>query len=245
MSDFDLLVQPGDARRAAGLLAESGWIADGPVDANCVAFRHAVLLKEGDASCDLHWWALWDSRDEEGDARFWRGAENVMLDGVEVRVPRPEHQLLHVVVHGTRAFDETSVRWIGDALALLRTREIDWPLFVEDVKSRGLTYPIGDALAVLVETFDAAVPADAIATLRAVRVSRKQRRLYAPHPDARRGHVSFAFLRSLVDLSRRQRSPLWLVRNLQYVLGVPNLLHLPLALFKRAGRVLRRASRRS
>lgn len=232
MSDFDLLVRPADATAVASLLAEAGWRHS--FDRTALATRHAALFEKQERCCDLHWWALWELRDAGADERFWRGAEGASIDGVKVRILRPEHQLLHVIVHGTRAFD-TAVRWIGDALAVLRTRgeAFDWELFAREAEARNVAHPVGDALAYLNETFEASVPVDWIDALR----SGDRSRLYAARPgDPQIGYVS-----ALAHQSQRH-GLLWFLRNLQYAWGVKRMWQLPLALVQRA---FRRVFRRS
>ena len=240
MSDFDLLVRPGDAVAVAALLVEHGWESDQRPDRKALFARHAAVFKKGERSADVHWWALWESPDAAGDERIWRDAESAIIDGVTVRIPRPEHQLLHVIVHGTRAFD-TAVRWIGDSLSIIRTREVDWDLFAREADARGVAYPAGEALAYLAELFEANVPAPAIETLRARRVTRRQRRLYAPRPASR----SIEYLEALayVSLAQPKATPLtarllWLPRNLQYAWGIDKWWRLPGAALARAwGRI--------
>lgn len=245
MSDFDLFIRPSDAARAAALLEADRWRTDPPIDRRAITFRHAALFKKDEWECDLHWWALWDSRDAAADERFRAGAEAASLDGMPVRILRPEHQLLHVIVHGTRSFDLGAVRWIGDSLAVLRGRPLDWRLFVDEAGARRMAQPVAEALAYLVERFQAAVPDGVVAELRSRRVPVRRRRLYAPRPAARINQ-SVAFLRALVQLSLEQRKGtplltrlLWLPRNLQYVLGARTLARLPAALARRGLRVLR------
>lgn len=249
MSDFDLLLRPGDAVAAAALLVDDGWESDQRPDRKALFTRHAAVFKKGERSADLHWWALWESPDAAGDERIWRDAESAAVDGVTVRVPRPEHQLMHVIVHGTRAFD-TAVRWIGDALSIIRTRDVDWNLFVREADARRVTYPAGEALAYVAEVFGAEVPMTAIEALRARRVSRRQRRLYAPRPAS----PSIEYLEALayVSLAQPKETPfaarlLWIPRNLQYTWGVERWWRLPgAALWRlrlRLGRFFRRADR--
>jgi hypothetical protein len=245
MSDFDLLVHPSDALTAASLLEGVGWRADAPFDRRSIAFRHAALLRKPETGCDLHWWMLWESRDAAADARFWRDAEPAALDAVPVRVLRPEHQLLHVIAHGTRALGEPPVHWIGDALAVLRTRgrDLDWELFAGEVDARRMAYPVGDALAYLGDAFGASVPGEIVAALRSRRASRRQRHFYCVRPDHPFGSIAHIRALGYLSLSQPSETPLftrllWLPRNLQYELGASSLALLPVAVTRRVLRKL-------
>lgn len=240
MSDFDLLVDPADAPRAAALLESAGWRTDDRIE-RVIGFRHALLFRKTDHGCDLHWQVLMESDTSDAERAFWRDAESASLDAVAVRIPSSGHLLLHAILHGTRAFDRTTVRWIGDALAVLRTRgaTLDWERFAEDAETRGVTYPTGDALAYLVEAFDAAVPANVIERLRAHPVSRLQRRLYLPRAGDARGEPT-PYFRSLAYFALRRESGRlrWFVRNVQFSFGVTRLRRAPLELSRRALRRL-------
>lgn len=242
MSDVDVLVRPGEAAAAVAALRGAGWTG-GRAVADAVRYRHAALLRRGEWECDLHWWALWESPDPEADERFRRGSERVELLGVPVAILRPEHQLLQVVVHGTRAFEPVRGRWVGDALAVLRHRAggFDWELLVTDARLRRAERPLADALSYLSEAFAVAVPASALAALQAT--GRRGARLYEPGSQ-KRPNPSLAYLRSLLIVAgrREQGSRMrWLVRNLEHTLGVQGARRLPLALVRRAGRVAVRA----
>lgn len=242
MSDFDLLVRPGEALAAAALLEEHGWTPAPPLDAKAVAYRHATLFRRNERGCDLHWRVLWESEDFDADERYRAAAEEATLHGTPVRVLRPEHQLLIAIVHGTRRFD-TAVRWIGDALAILRARgaSFDWQLFAREVRARDLGFPVAEALGYLAETFDAVIPREVLTALAPRRVTRRQRRMYAvglqrPGDQTWEAVVAIAIL----SLRRRprQRSRLthlmWFPRSLQYAMNLQRLAGVPAAVARRA-----------
>jgi hypothetical protein len=245
MSDFDLLVRPHEALTAAALLEEHGWTPASPLDPKAVAYRHAALLRKPERGCDLHWRVLWESDDPDADECFLQSAEDATLHGTPVKVLRPEHQLLIAIVHGTRRF-ETAVRWIGDALAILRARGagFDWDLFAREVRARGWEFPVAEALVYLADTFEAEIPRAVIGELTPKRVTRRQRRIYAVRLQ-RPGDQTWEAVVAIAILSLRrrprQRSRLthlmWFPRSLQYAMGLPRLAGVPLAI---AQRVLKR-----
>jgi hypothetical protein len=208
-----------------------------------------MRFKQGRRSCDLHWWALWDSRDDAADERFRAGAEIASWHGVEVRILRPEHQLAQIVLHGTRTCNTLASHWVGDALAVLRTRgdEFDWDLFGREVEARGFSHPVSEALAYLVDAFHAPVPAAVIDPSRSKPPSRRRRRLHSPRPG-RCPNERIAFLEALLDLALAARTPqrtrlLWLLVNLQYAFGAPSLARLPAAMIRRGAHALARQRR--
>jgi hypothetical protein len=204
MSDFDLLVRPADVGAAIAVLESAGWRRD----PRPTKLTHAALFQKGESGCDLHWWVLWESRDAAADERFRAEAVTVELDGVAVRVLRPEHQLLHIIIHGTRSYDVTTARWIGDALAVIRGAEIDWSLLSAEAEARKLAWPVAAALAYLADEFGAPVPRE---LTDARRPRFLQRWIYEPRPIARKKRriVVFGVLCSIVwqKLTRRISSP--------------------------------------
>ena len=204
MSDFDLLVRPADVNAAIAILEGARWRRD----PRRQKLTHAALFHKGDSGCDLHWWVLWESRDPFADERFRREAVTTQLDGVSVRVLRPEHQLLQIIIHGTRSYDVTTARWIGDALTVIRAAEVDWNVVRAEAEARRLEWPVAAALAYLRDEFGALIPAEAI---RVPRPRFFQRWRYEPRPMARKKRriVVFGVFCSIVwqKLTRRIASP--------------------------------------
>jgi len=241
MSDFDLLVRPRGAERAIEILQADGWVADPPLREQMVDFHHAARFKRGESSCDLHWWSLWEMRDAAADERLFDAAEEVVFDGVPLRVPRPEHLVLHVIVHGTRAFDPSTVRWIGDALAVLRSRTIDWNVFAAETESRGVGHAVAAALTYLRDVFGAAIPDETIRRLDAQRVNRWTRRLYSPASASSSRRTAYLHALLHAAAQHRGRRFAWLSRSVQYDFGARSVWHVPAAVTRRALRALRRA----
>lgn len=203
MSDFDILVRREDVDAAVQLLGERGWRPLFPVNERSRRVMHAVGFKRGDATCDLHWWVLWESRDESANQSFW--SESVAIDGGSLRTLRPEHQLLHVILHGTRRFEE-SQRWIADAMIVLRecTASFDWTFFVRAVEQHAAAFPVGEALEYLSDPLGAVIPAQVIRDLQKRRVSRWRRSLYAVR--AQSSVDATAYFRAQLDVSLRDRA---------------------------------------
>jgi hypothetical protein len=126
---------------------------------------------------DLHWQAIGEGWHAELDDVFWRASVPVEIEGVRTRALSPAHQLLHLAAHGVRWDDPAPIRWIADALTVIRSAgdAIDWRAVVEDSIVRRLTLPVGDGLAYLAEHFAAPIPAEALGALRAASVSALER----------------------------------------------------------------------
>jgi hypothetical protein len=163
MLDVDLLVVPQHLRPAIQVLAASGWhpvATDGPVAGPLQYGRH---LKDGQGhELDLHAYALMQSAD---DRDLWQSRVPVDLNGVSTSALGPTEQLLHVCVHGLR-WDGPTTRWAADAMAVLRSSQLDWDRLVERARSKRLTVTVGHALAWLRGSLSAEIPAWVLQGLR-------------------------------------------------------------------------------
>ncbi len=168
MGDFDFVVPASRAMRAVEFLATRGYQPWRPVTPDTIRYRHAMGFKRGDAhEFDLHWHVLFDFCDDRADEWFWSGAEPFDLLGHRVWAPDPTRMLLHTIVHGIRWNEEPPVRWIADAVQILRQSgpDIDWPALVEFTERRDVSRRMWLGLTYLREHFDAPVPVAAIERL--------------------------------------------------------------------------------
>jgi hypothetical protein len=150
------------------LVEARGYTPWRPVDADVLRYRHAMGYKRADGhEFDLHWHVLYDFCDDAADAWFWGATEPFELLGHRVRTPDATRTLLHTIIHGIRWNEEPPVRWIADAVVVLRqaASEIDWPALLEFGERRGVSRRLWLGLTYLRDYFDVPVPEDAIARL--------------------------------------------------------------------------------
>jgi hypothetical protein len=168
MADLDLMVRESQLPTAIAALRESGYVGVRLVTSDLVRFQHALQFVHPDgAQIDLHWHVLFEAASASADQVFWAATEPGEFMGTPVRQPDPTSLLLQVVVHGIRANEETPIRWIPDALTIMRLRggEIRWQQLVELATSCRLRYRLALGLAYLKETFEAPIPASVLAAL--------------------------------------------------------------------------------
>ncbi|MCU0760468.1 MAG: nucleotidyltransferase family protein [Steroidobacteraceae bacterium] len=168
MGDFDFVVRPDEARRAVSLVEARGYVPWRAVDADVLRYRHAMGYKRADGhEFDLHWHVVFDFCDDAADAWFWQTSVPFELLGHRVRTLDATRTLLHTLVHGIRWNEEPPVRWIADAMVLLRQAagEIDWPALLQFGERRGVARRLWLGLTYLRDYFDAPVPDAAIARL--------------------------------------------------------------------------------
>lgn len=162
MDDVDILVPRAAARVAIDLLEADGWRAVYGLR-HPLGVWHAVdLVRAEHERVDLHWSATTVPGD---DRAIWEDALPAKLLERSVLIPSPTFQLLITGVHGV-GLDPAPVRWLADALLILRSAdEIDWVALVDEARARRVSVALGDALRGLRERFDAPVPAGVLGQL--------------------------------------------------------------------------------
>jgi hypothetical protein len=125
VSDLDILVprkdlfRALDAFKARGLRSGSGEPrTEGDLRAN---HAHAFYPpKRHELTIDLHWHVLSSARGDDDDTSFWSGAVPLKVGSASTRMLCAEDQLLHALVHGVRWTRMPHVRWVADAVMILR-----------------------------------------------------------------------------------------------------------------------------
>jgi mannobiose 2-epimerase len=118
--DFDLLVPFVHASAALEHFLQRGWELKESRPRPELRLGQAVALGRGEFEFDLHWFALREARLPEWDEELWNSATTIRLGGTEACIFCPEHQLLHLIVNGTRE-PENCYRFLLD-LQMFRKR---------------------------------------------------------------------------------------------------------------------------
>src|SRR5262245_1847771 len=136
MVDLDMLVPADAVPQVVAVLERHGWTPRHRLTPNFLRTRHAMPFKSTlGRRCDLHW-VLFEEHCPPGlDAACWTAARVVDLRGTPVRVLAPTDQLLHVVIHGMRWARTPSIRWVADAVLVLRGEGIDWARLTEQARA--------------------------------------------------------------------------------------------------------------
>jgi hypothetical protein len=127
----------------------------------------------------LHWQAL-ASADDCDEAAIWTASDAFTLHAVATRTPCAADLLTIVCAHGTQWSPSAGVRWVADALHMLREREagFDWQRVLESGRLWHVTLPLLDTLAYLVARWGVDVPASFLDELGRVPVTSVDRRAY-------------------------------------------------------------------
>jgi hypothetical protein len=176
MSDLDVLVPVDRVRDAVRALGAQGWAPEAPLTAAALRLTHSLPFRRpGHAPLDLHWHVFEECCAPADDESLWAASRPAAVDGVPTRVPAPEDQLLHVAVHGEKWVHVPGIRWIADAVVLVRAGGVRWERLVAEAIRRRFVLRMRAQLEYLRSAFEAPIPPEALAQLATAPVSRIER----------------------------------------------------------------------
>ena len=166
MDDIDVAVPQERLAEAIGVLEAAGWSSRG-LSLGAITVSHAAAFRNArGAEFDLHWSVLMETAKSPVEARFWETARPFDLNGLATRMLDPALALLHVLVHGLRANPVPPVRWVADALTLIRQSDrLDWDLLVAMARAGQVTQRVRLGLRHLNARFGARVPTQTLEAL--------------------------------------------------------------------------------
>lgn len=166
MADVDILVPPSTIGAAGELARALGWTPWHRVTPAFMRVKHGVALDDGAGGvCDLHWRAFDEAGDAGADDEFRAAAVDVAFRRSRLRILSPTDQLLHVCGHAARWAPVPGIRWVADAVVILREGPIDWPRFVAQADRRRFLLRMREMLYYLRTAFGAGVPPAVLADL--------------------------------------------------------------------------------
>jgi hypothetical protein len=173
MRDLDIVVPESRVEEAADMLKQRGWTANYPREERALrprarGYRHAAAFRNsaGD-EIDLHWHVFYLARSSAIDQEMRESAVPVNLQGTPTRTLAPTHHLMLIVVHGCGSDDVVLLRWVADAIQLLRRQPaIDWNWIESFAVKHRLTLPALSGFTYLAEKFAAPVPEQLLHALR-------------------------------------------------------------------------------
>ncbi len=169
MADVDVLVKPADVQASVALLRRCGWQPEVEPRAWPVEPRAAWPFVDGEGrGLDLHWRALRSCYVPDDD--LWAAAVPIAVRGAMTRALSSADQLLHVVVHGLAWNEVPSIRWVADAVFVVRSagEAFGWDRLVEQAASRGVLLTLTRALDYLGDHFAVKISPAALERMRAV-----------------------------------------------------------------------------
>jgi hypothetical protein len=180
MNDYDVLVPREQAPQAIRMLLDNGWTASLPhPEALPVAYHGACFRSRDGFDIDLHWQVL-PSADDGDEAFAWNASEPFTLHAVPTRTPCAADLLTIVCAHGTQWSPASGVRWVADALHMLRGREagFDWQRVLESGGRWHVALPLVETFSYLAARWNVDVPVGFLEDLRRIPVTAVDRRAY-------------------------------------------------------------------
>jgi hypothetical protein len=181
MDDVDLLVRYPDARAAIEVLRGQGWKALAlfvpevklrmqwnerkGFSEETRQYVHAMhFVHPSGQDLDLHWNLTPLCLGPDADRDFWAASKAITFEGQSVRVLDPADQLLHICVHGAAWESVAPIRWIPDALTVIRKApQLDWKRLLLQARKRKLTLMVSSALDYIHRNIGDFVPAHVLA----------------------------------------------------------------------------------
>ena len=190
MNDFDVLVPRERAVDAIRVLVAHGWTSALPQPERLPDAYHSAGFRSRDGlDFDLHWHVVPSNSDPAADASVWSAA--VRCDIIGAAGSRPaggtsplalgaEDLLTVVCAHAAQWSPIASVRWVADALAILRAerRAFDWPRVSAQAVRWHVVPHLVDTLGYLRDRWSVDVPAAVLVQLAGAPVPTVDRRAY-------------------------------------------------------------------
>ena len=255
MRDLDALVPEDRANDALGALLGAGWeLEPGEVPAPLCrgevpgAFRrllHAVPLR-GPAGfdIDLHWHATHAWCWPDADRGLRATTRPLELHGRTVRALAAADELVVTCVHGLRPNAVAPIRWVADAIMVLRSGPIVWESLVDRARELLVEPHLVLTLDYLRTRFDAPVPDWVVVALRERRPGYFEQQWFGSRIDGRdaRNIASFYghYLRGARTDTGFRRYAGGLPEHLVYLLGCDSTADLPAEVARRVTTRLRR-----
>jgi hypothetical protein len=231
MSDIDLVIDPENVPKAISLLKKNGWRV-GELAENLELFLNVApscqFISDDLQELDLHWQVMRDCWNGDQCETFWETAIEMPFGSDSVLALSATSQLFHVCWHGARFNPVSPVRWIADAIMILRTSccQIDWNEILRLAKLYRVQPAIHFAFKYLSERFNAPVPTEFLDKLQSTSTSMLERMAFRFQAETepkwnfnrlvRKLVFEYATLRSSTKL--RPRSMIF-VKYLQYHLA--------------------------
>jgi hypothetical protein len=174
--DLDVLVLPDDFERATALLLANSFkpfAYDTFAPETQRDFKHWEFISPWGILVEMHRWLSGHDRYPIDSAGLFARAEKFNFGAVEALGLASEDLLLHLCLHmGTSYFHVIERKHVTDIGLLIKKRAINWPVFLQRVKTAGAGAIAYYALLAAREQEGAIVPAEVMDRLRPGRLRR-------------------------------------------------------------------------
>lgn len=187
MSDIDILVPSSQALLTAEALKRAGWITTDESLQVPMQYRHSQqFVGESGTEVDLHWNLIIESTRVDSASDFWNKAVPVRIQNVTSYALDPTDMLFHVIVHGIKWNPEPPIRWIADAITIMRSSglKIEWSRIISHSRKYMVCLQMKEGFNYLYNHFRAPIPETVIDQINDVPVSYFERFEYRHLTDS-------------------------------------------------------------
>lgn len=255
MDDLDVLVPEGRAVDALRVLLRAGWRLDpeavpaavcrGDLPESFRRLRHSIGM-HGPAGfdVDLHWHAAYAWCWLGADRDLWATTRSFELHGRSLRALSASDELIVDCVHGLRANRVPPIRWVTDAMMVLRSEPLAWDALVRRARDLRVEPHLGLAFEYLRARFAAPIPDSVLGELRERKPGVFEREWFTSRTEGRSRRTLTAhyggYLRGARGDSGFRRYAGGLPRHLVFLLGCETTAELPGEIARRSVARLRR-----
>lgn len=132
MTDIDILIKPDDLYTCHDILIKEGWATETPPSPQRLRFQYAsTYLHPNGGNLDLHWRPAEEFTDDSYDPTHLGEPVKFSWMGQTLFTLNPTSNLACTILHGVAWNHLSPIRWISDALLLLKQplSPIDWSCF--------------------------------------------------------------------------------------------------------------------
>ena len=182
MNDLDLLIRHEDAKAAIELLVSNGWVAENEeyIEYNLRYGKSMMFENQEGFELDLHWFPFFEAVSLSNKESFWQKAQTLDFCDSTSLCFCDEDNLLHTIVHGLKYNPEPPIRWIPDAVYILKVagESFDWNYFLRQMKMFRLSLQVRDAISYLSKSLMVTIPDWIILEVNAVKENTYERWVY-------------------------------------------------------------------
>lgn len=159
MLDVDIAIPRSDSAKAWDALVENGWRPSLSRERAINPYLMALEFSHSSyGNVDLHFNFFHGSLDEGVTSILWKNARSVQIHEQYCLGLCDGDLLLQVIAHGLQINELPSIRWIPDAVFILRNKKVDWDRFVELSEQLKIRLTIMHGLNFLRDNFHCTIP---------------------------------------------------------------------------------------
>ena len=200
LGDADFLISPEQGMEASKMLFENGWhhrkswMVDckNPCESIFRVIKATSFQNNFGVDMDIHWnlfslthhtylkdiFLLKNVSSIRFRDALWKDAVQTRIDTVPCMRICNEDLLIHVVIHGSEGNNHRTLRWVTDAMTIIKNTSINWNKILLRTKDFNFAIELSIAFRYLVETFPNKIPKDFIEQLIAIPIKQQDMKMY-------------------------------------------------------------------